>query len=261
MGDFQDRAQFANRERYQSYGNGRRDYMGALTGAVQQHPVAAALIGMGVLWLFSGGNKVSIGGGDGRDSLFGYAADGAGRTGHALKSAAGSVAGSVSSSMSSAAHAVSDTVNSVTGAVTDAVSGAAGAVSDTVSDVASRAGETMTGGFGRQESHREYRNDIDGWRNSASQHLPSLTLMRQNVADVFNRYPLALAAAGLALGAGAAAGLPLTGTEKSVLGKAGEAAVDRAKEMGQQAVDVASAALDEAGTRVGGNPAASSSSF
>lgn len=259
MGDFQQRSQFDNGERYGRYGAARRDYVDALTGAVQQHPMAAALIGMGVLWLFAGGNRVSIGGGDGRDSILGFAADGASRTGSAVKSAAGAVTDTVSSGVSSAAHAVSDTVSAVTGAV----SSAAGSVSDTLATATDRVTDAMSNaahGIGVGGSAQEYRNDEDRfYRQDMSRRMQSsLSVVRANVADVFDRYPLALAAAGLALGAGAAASLPLTSQEKSVLGKVGEAAMDRAKELGQQAADVATAALDEAGTKLGGNTAGSS---
>ncbi len=265
MGDFQHRSQFDNPGRYGRYANGRRDIAGALTDAVQQNPVAAALIGMGVLWLFAGGNRVSIGGGNGRESILGFAADGASRTGHALKSAAGTVTDTVSSGVSSAAHAVSGTVSSVTGAVTDAVSSAAGAVSESVSDAAHRISDKLPGADPGQDGRgQEYRNDMGdlyGRDLSALRQSSPLSLMRQNLADVFDRYPLALAAAGLALGAGAAAGLPLTEKEKSVLGKAGEAVVDRAREMGQQAASVANAALDEATAKIGGNPASTTTTF
>jgi len=262
MGDFQPRSQFDNRERFDRYGRPRTDYMGALTNAAQQHPVAAALIGMGVLWLFAGGNRITIGGGDGRESIFGLAGEGASRAGSAVKSAADSVAGGVSSGLSAAAHAVSSSVSTVSGAVSDA----AGAVSERVGHAAHSVGESvssMAGGGGSQD----YRNDMDDLygesRSGSSRWMPSspMSAMRQNVADVFDRYPLALAAAGLVLGAGAAATLPLTETEKSVMAKASEAAMAKAKEMGQQAADVASAALDEAGNRMGGNTASSSTTF
>ena len=259
MGDFQQRSQFDNSERYGRYGSGRRDFIGALTGAVQQNPMAAALIGMGVLWLFSGGNRVSIGGGDGRESILGFAADGASRTGSAVKSAAGAVTDTVSSGVSSAAQAVSDTMSAVSGAV----SSAAGSVSDTLATATDRVTDKMSNaahGFGVGGSAQEYRNDEDDfYRHDTSRRIQSsLSVMRENVAGVFDRYPLALAAAGLALGASAAASLPLTSQEKSVLGKVGDMALDRAKEMGQQAADVATAALDEAGTKLGGNTAGSS---
>ena len=39
------------------------DFLSDLSTAVRENPIPAALVGMGVLWLFSGGNKTTLGGG------------------------------------------------------------------------------------------------------------------------------------------------------------------------------------------------------
>src|SRR5690242_3521617 len=46
------------------------DFVSALQNAVREKPISAALIGMGVLWLFAGGSKTSLFGGDGRKAIF-----------------------------------------------------------------------------------------------------------------------------------------------------------------------------------------------
>src|SRR6476659_7365246 len=53
------------------------DFVGALQDAVRENPISAALIGMGVLWMFMGGSNTSLFGGGGRKSVFRAAARGA----------------------------------------------------------------------------------------------------------------------------------------------------------------------------------------
>jgi hypothetical protein len=292
MGDFQGRSQFDDGARYGRHNAAGRDYMSSLTGAIQQHPVAAALVGMGVMWLFAGGSRVSIGGGDGRESVFSLAGDGASRVGSSVKSMAGAVTSTVSSGMSSAADAVSSAAHAVGGAVSDATGAMSGKVSDAAQGMmggasGAHAGSGMEGDEYRNQSYRNqsygdqsygdqsygnrsYGDQASGGRSyGRSSGQSPLSMMRHNIADVFDRYPLALAAAGLALGAGAAASIPLTDTEKTVMANASDAALEKARDLGRQAADVASAAVEEAGEKIGrqssgglgGNPAGSSPAF
>ena len=43
----------------QNNGSGASDFVSGLQDAMQQNPVSAALIGMGLLWMFTGGNRLS----------------------------------------------------------------------------------------------------------------------------------------------------------------------------------------------------------
>src|SRR5436190_16728494 len=56
---------------------GGRDFVNALQDAVRENPASAALIGMGVLWMFMGGSNTSLFGGSGRKSIFRAAGEGA----------------------------------------------------------------------------------------------------------------------------------------------------------------------------------------
>ena len=38
------------------------DFVGALDDAIRQNPIPAALVGVGILWLFAGGRNVMLGG-------------------------------------------------------------------------------------------------------------------------------------------------------------------------------------------------------
>jgi hypothetical protein len=63
---------------------------------------------------------------------------------------------------------------------------------------------------------------------------------------MFERHPVAIGLAGLALGAGMAASLPLTRKERQVMGPAAEAVKDRLGGVAERAQDMADAAVDEA---------------
>jgi len=45
------------------HGEGVGDFFDSLQDAVRENPISAALIGMGVLWMFMGGSKTSLFGG------------------------------------------------------------------------------------------------------------------------------------------------------------------------------------------------------
>src|SRR4051794_2321090 len=89
-------------------------FMTALTEAVRENPIPAALIGMGMLWLFTGGSNTSLLGGDGRKSLF--------RAGEASE-AIEETAGRAVSSVGRTAHAAAETTSDLAGNVRRAYDG------------------------------------------------------------------------------------------------------------------------------------------
>src|SRR4051812_5713320 len=113
----------------------RRDFVQELTNAARENPVSAALIGMGVLWMFMGGSKTSLFGGVSRVAgtaygaarggaeLVGDAAQYAGSAAYGAVGAVGSAARSVAEGVGSAAYQVADRVGST-------LSSGAGMVSD-----------------------------------------------------------------------------------------------------------------------------------
>lgn len=206
----------------------RNDMMTAFTDAVRDNPIPAALIGMGALWLFAGGGSMTLFGGRHRASLVGTVAHGA-----------GSVAHGASGMTQSAAHSVSRMGHQVASGVSSTVGGFAEAVSDTASRMGDYVGSTLHGA----DAQSEYRNpnfsrDGEGIRASMGE-------MTSGLKDMFERHPVALGVAGLALGAAVAASLPLTATERETLGKATEAVKDKLGEAAGQAKEMAAAAVDE----------------
>lgn len=187
----------------------RDDMFTALADAARDNPLPAALIGLGALWLFAGGSNTSLLGGHGRRSLLGTVAEGAGSVAQGAAHAAGQAAATVTSGVSG----IAGTVSNAAGQVGDYVSGAlqgSGALAQPDSRPSSPAG-----------------------------------MMRQNLADLFERHPIALGIAGLALGAGVAASLPLTVTERDTLGEAGKAVRGRLSEAADQAKQFAGAMAEE----------------
>ena len=214
-------------DRYRMQDGPRRgDIIGAFTDAVRDNPMSAALIGLGALWLFAGGNRMTLLGGNGRTSIISSAAHGAGSVAHGAGNVASRVGHSVSSGVSS--------------------------IGETISDTASRATDYVSGSFRGVDAESAYRNpramsdDTDTYGDDGYGQQPSrMSSMRDSMQDMFERHPVALGVAGLALGAGVAASLPLTRMEREQLGKAGEAVRSKVSETATQAKEFAGAMLDE----------------
>jgi hypothetical protein len=171
--------------------------------AARKNPLSAALIGMGVLWLFTGnraaekavtafqgtGNRISEAGGD----TFEAASS-------SLKSGASSI-GSLQDSAGSAVKSVSRLGREKA----DSISEYAGSIPDAGADIFDTA--------------------------------------RSNLTELFRAQPLALGAIGLAIGAGIAAALPRSKVESDYLGEASDAvktkAADFAAEQASRATAVA----------------------
>lgn len=216
-----------HQRRFDSAPSGRngRDLLSTVTDAARENPVSAALIGLGALWLFMGGNNTSLLGGHGRKSLLGSMAHGAGNVAQGAAGAAGSAAAAVSSGVSG---------------LTESVGTAAERVSDYVSD--------KLHGVDAEAAYRNpsFSNEMNGteeWEPSG--YSSSMSLMRQNLRDLFERHPVALGIAGLALGAGVAASFPVTATERDTLGEAGKAVRNRLSAAADQAKEMAGAVADE----------------
>lgn len=226
------RRRFDGMGRPVSGGLHRNDVVGSLTDAVRDNPAAAAIIGMGVVWLFMGGNRVSLLGSNGRTSALGAVAHGAGQ----------------------AAHGAGHMASRMGGAVASTVSSAASSVSEGVTSAAHRVGEYVGGTVHGVNAEDEYRNGEwmdDGMRHAAHARGPgrasTIRSVRDGLQDLFERHPVALGIAGLALGAGVAASLPLTDTER----EAGEAVRSKVSETASQAKEMAGAVVDEVKRQAG----------
>jgi hypothetical protein len=195
------------------------DFVKDLGDAARRNPISAALIGMGVLWLFTPGRATGKVVTLARSAGFDRIPD---------------VAGNALNAARSGAESLGDRVSSATGTLRD--SGAAGL------DRVARAGSDYAG------AAYDYAQNIPDASGAM------FNTARQNLSELFRAQPLALGAIGLAIGAGIAAALPVTDVEAEYLGEVSDnvkrQAADFASEQVTRAAtlaeDVVTAASNEA---------------
>jgi hypothetical protein len=162
------------------------DFVRDLGDAARKNPLSAALIGMGVLWLFTGSRPVERAGEFVR------------RTGlNRIPDAAGNVLETARSTLKSGADFGSGGVNSATDGGAAALDGAAR--------------------FGR-----EHADAASEYARSIPESGAEMFAVRSNLTELFRARPLALGAIGLAIGAGIAAALPGSEVEAASLGEASD---------------------------------------
>jgi hypothetical protein len=157
-----------------------RDFVNDLGNAVRANPLPAALIGMGLIWLFTAGRSPA-------KAAFGSAVDGFSGVGSRMSESAGTLGQSISDTVASAG----DSIRSGSAIAVQNISGAASSLGASTHDLVRSAPA------------------IDGQFFSAA---------RSNLTDLMQRQPLLLGAIGLAIGAGVAASLRITATETDLLG-------------------------------------------
>jgi hypothetical protein len=182
------------------------DFIQDLGDAVRKNPLPAALIGMGVLWLFAGSRPAERVGDFARSSGLDRIPDPAGY----------------------AADAARSTLRSGTDAVGERVASAKDVVKDGVVDAL----DSMTR-YGREyaDTASEYVTSIPG--SSAE----IFDAVRSNLTDLFKAQPLALGAMGIAIGAGIAAALPATEIEADYLGETSDTVRKNAAQFAAEQTD------------------------
>ena len=206
----------------QNNGSGAGDFVSGLQDAVRQNPVSAALVGMGLLWMFTGGNRLST-----AAAFFPAVAKGA---------AAGAADGLLRTA--GVVSAAGEGVKSLGERFVDGVR-------DTLSEATAATGDAVT-------------RNMEGVKSVAAQsaaQLRSTTAeigaaeygvgqLQQNLKQTFERQPLLLGAIGLAIGAGMASAFAATQFEKDAVGETAERVTDQLKEMATTQVDKATAAAE-----------------
>jgi hypothetical protein len=197
------------------------DFVRELGEAARKNPLSAALIGMGILWLFTGGRPVQ------RDFVR--------RTGFdRIPDAAGNALEAARSTFRSGADSIGEHVTSAKDALR---AGGADAL-----DSATRSGRDYA------DAASDYAISIPG----AGAEI--FDTARSNLTELFKTQPLALGAIGLAIGAGIAAALPSSEVEAAYLGetsdtikaKAADFAAEKTARAGAVAEDVMGAVTEEA---------------
>ncbi|HEY2857247.1 MAG TPA: hypothetical protein VGJ21_02395 [Terracidiphilus sp.] len=216
------------------YPNPTGDFVSALQDAVRENPISAALIGMGVLWLFTGGSSTSLFGGGGRKSIF--------RSHSEPVSGAGSdVGSSVRRLAESGAEAASQVVRQASGAVGDAASRTGAQAADALStaygaatDIASQSTDAIA--KATSSTATTVQKTAAQWGST----------IQQNLSDLFERQPLVVGVVGLAIGAGIAASIRTTEAEKRTFGNASDFVRETMIQKVAEAKEMADAALKEA---------------
>jgi hypothetical protein len=219
------------------------DFIGALDDAVRNNPIPAALVGIGILWLFAGGRNVMLGGAS--RTIFGG-------IGHRAQDAGGiAYLGA-----RAAAGRVADGVGALAEGATEIGTHAratARAAAETVGTTIDKAGE-MLGEAARRVD--------EGVRESRGTYNPSSATdpvggaqgneggMQDFLADLFAKQPLMLGAVGIAIGAAVAASLPASESENRLMGDTADAVKGQAEKLWDQTkrrgADLASKGLKEA---------------
>jgi hypothetical protein len=164
------------------------DFIRDLGDAARKNPLSAALIGMGVLWLFTGGRPVERAGDFVRRTGFDRIPDAAGNALEAARSTFRSGADSIGEHVTSAKDALRD------------------------------------GGADAFDSATRFRRDYTDAASDYARFIPDagaemFETARSNLTELFRTQPLALGAIGLAIGAGIATALPSSEVEAAYLGE------------------------------------------
>jgi hypothetical protein len=195
------------------------DFVRDLGDAARKNPISAALIGMGAVWLFTGGRTAERVG----DLVRGAGFD-------RIPDAAGNALDAARSTLRSGTESIGDRVSSATETLKDA--GAAGL--DRVTRAGSEVADTAYG----------YAQNIP----DASGALFSTA--RENLSELFRAQPLALGAVGLAIGAGIAAALPATDLEAEYFGEASDSFKEQAADFASEQVSRAASVAEDVVTAV-----------
>lgn len=210
-----------------------KGFMEDLNGAVRQNPIAAGLVGAGLVWMLFGSRRVS--------RMGRVIPRGARRAARSIGSAAAAGGGAVASGLSAAADSISDAA----GYVGDNISSGARNASATVRSTFSSHDDyyAPAGHYPKENGQNAWRDGVDAMRESsedfAQRGLDFGKSMQRNLADTLERQPLLLGAIGLAIGVGVASAFPSTRIESEWMGAAGDAAKERIQEFASEATEAA----------------------
>lgn len=198
-----------------SYETMGADFIRNLGQAVRRNPVSTALIGMGVLWLISGGKTTDaaqrLARRSGLDRLPDAAADALSSGRSAVQSRVNAIGGQLSDVGESAGAMVGNVAHTVRDTASDAI------------DRASRLGSDVAGSAS-DFAHATSERSADLFASA-----------RNRLSDMLEEQPLLLGAVGLAIGAGIAASLPTTKLEAEYFGETSDELKARAAEfVGEQ---------------------------
>ena len=240
----------------------------ALSDSARANPVPALLIGAGLTMLLTrttGSDVMGVA----RSTLKSAAATSAGAARSAasgLAGAASSAASGIAGAASGAAGAAKDAVKGAADRTANAVMDAAGTMSDRVAGTAVSAHQTAVDSMASVKDRLQSgldsgKAEFDARRQQAGELADDVTdqaqtmaqQARQSFARLIEEQPILMAALGAALGAAVGAALPLSQSEKDLMGSTGAKAIDLGRGALPNAADVVrkEAASADLGARMG----------
>ena len=221
-----------------------------LNGAVRDNPIAASVIGVGVLWMLFGSSKLS-------------------RLGGSVIDASQSTAGAVGSGVRTLAKTVGDGIAATGMQAGEIAQDVGNTISSGVQNAGSFARNTVDRASNTFSIQGQGRTDVTGPATSLSDALTSSgTSVRKTLSVALERQPLFLGAIGLAVGAGIAATFASTQTEKELVGERAARVRDEVAEFASDKADFvrtkAKQVLEEVGKEAaaqGLTPAAAKDQF
>jgi hypothetical protein len=217
-----------------------------LGDAARENPISAALIGMGILWMF-GGSAASVARRARVDRMLDRAGEASEATSSMIRSTASRLGENVTSATKKVQSSASDAIEGATRFSREQIEGASRFGREQIEE-AGRFGQEQTDTLGRYaRSVPEYARWIPDYARAIPESGGEMMqTLRSNLAELFKAQPLALGAVGLAIGAGIAAALPPTKVESEYLGEASDAVQEKAKQFAGEAKEVSEDAFNAA---------------
>jgi hypothetical protein len=214
--------------------------------AARENPISAALIGMGILWMF-GGSAASVARRARVDRLLDRAGEASEATSSMIRSTGARLGENVTSATRKVQSSASAAIEGATRFGREQVEGASRFGREQIEE-AGRFGQEQTDTLGRYaRSLPEYARSIPDYARAIPESGGEMMqTLRSNLAELFKAQPLALGAIGLAIGAGIAAALPPTKAESEYFGEASDAVQEKAKQFAGEAKEVTEDAFNAA---------------
>jgi len=214
--------------------------------AARENPISAALIGMGILWMF-GGSAASVARRARVDRMLDRAGEASEATGSMIRTTGARLGENVTSATRKVQSSASAAIEEATRFGREQIEGANRFGRDQMEE-ARRFGAEQTDTLGRYaKSLPEYARSIPDYARAIPESGGEMMhTLRSNLAELFKAQPLALGAIGLAIGAGIAAALPPTKAESEYLGETSEAVQEKAKRFAGEAKEVTEDAFNAA---------------
>ena len=217
-----------------------------LGDAARENPISAALIGMGILWMF-GGSAASVARRARVDRMLDRAGEASEATGSMIRTTGARLGENVTSATRKVQSSASAAIEEATRFGREQIEGANRFGRDQMEE-ARRFGAEQTDTLGRYaKSLPEYARWIPDYARAIPESGGEMMhTLRSNLAELFEAQPLALGVIGLAIGAGIAAALPPTKAESEYLGETSDAVQEKAKQFAGEAKEVAEDAFNAA---------------